>query len=211
MNSDQNTTLTPAQFRLLSTALHQAVQHASVSLAKWLERPASISIDAVDQVPLQDAAQVLGDDEAPICCCTTKMNGRLSGELILAFNDVSGLALADMLLNHPAGTATERNELEQSAALETANIVCCAYLNELSQVLPQFAHRPSELLPSPPTFRHDFAESVLQSAMIEQAMAGDHLLVARAGFQIDGAAVNWNLVFVPDAESMADLASTEAT
>jgi hypothetical protein len=38
-----------------------------------------------------------------------------------------------------------------------------------------------------------------------QAMASDHLLVAHAAFEIDGAALNWSLLFVPDAESMADL------
>ncbi len=204
-------TLTTEQFRLLSEALHQAVQRASVSLAQWLERPASISVDSVDQVPLQGAAQLLGDDETPVCFCTTQMTGRLSGELILAFDEASGLALTDMLLNQPAGTATEWNELEQSAALETANIVCCAYLNELSRVLPPIAHRPDVLLPSPPAFRRDFAESVLQAALVEQAMAGDQFFVARAAFQIDGAAVNWNLVFIPDAETMTEFAQAVAT
>ncbi len=207
MPNEPTTLLNPTQLRAFSAALHQAVQHASASLAQWIDRPASISIDAIDQLFLRDAAEVLGSDATPICFCTVKLQGRLSGEMMLAFDDRSGLALTDMLLHHPLGTATEWNELEQSAALETANIVCCAYLNELSRILPQVGHRPSELLPSPPRFRRDFAESVLQSAMVQQALAGDYLLVAQAAFQIDRAAINWNLLFVPDAATMADLAA----
>jgi chemotaxis protein CheC len=205
MNNEEQNTLTASQFKLLSTALHQAVQHASDALSKWLRRPASITIDSVEQIPLQQAASVLGEDESPICCCTMEIKGELSGELILAFDESSGLALADMLLGQAVGTATEWDELERSAALETTNIIGCAYLNELVQFLPQIEHRSRELLPSPPTFRRDFAESVLQSALMGQAMASDHLLVAHAAFEVDGASLNWSLLFVPDAESMADL------
>ena len=48
-----------------------------------------------------------------------------------ASNDASGLALADLLLGRKVGTSTGWTEYERSAALETANIVGCAYLNAL--------------------------------------------------------------------------------
>jgi chemotaxis protein CheC len=205
MNAERPNVLTESQFALLSTALHQAAQRASVSLQKWLDRPASISIDAVEQVPLPDAARILGDEDTPIGCCTTEINGALAGEFILAFDDASGWALADMLLDQPPGTTSEWDELTRSAAEETTNIVCCAYVNALSETLTRAVGIPCELMPGPPVFRIDFAESVLQSALVGQAMAGDDLLVARAAFCIATGSVNWSLVFVPNAASMENL------
>ena len=64
------------------------------------------------------------------------LTGRLTGQILLVFEDRSGLALADLLLHQPVGTTTAWGELEQSAAKETTNIVGCAYLNALAAHLP---------------------------------------------------------------------------
>jgi chemotaxis protein CheC len=107
-----------------------------------------------------------------------------------------------MLLGQPRGTATEWTEMAKSAALETTNIVCCAYLNALSQSLAD----PSEgLVPAPPRFNRDYAESLLQFALMGQAVAMDQVIIAKTRFEIDSVPVNWTLLFVPDADSMKRL------
>ena len=70
-------------------------------------------------MPLAEATSVLGTTDGPICFCRTTLSGRVRGHLILAFDDESGLALADLLLGQPRGTATEWTEMAQSAAQET--------------------------------------------------------------------------------------------
>ena len=47
----------------------------------------------------------------------------------------AGLALADLLLGRPAGSGTAWGEVEESATLETANIVGCAYLGAIAAAL----------------------------------------------------------------------------
>ena len=148
--------------------------------------------------------RLLAAGDEPICFCSAEMNGLLTGEMILAFDDASGLALADMLLDQPQGTTTEWTEMATSAALETTNILCCAYLNSLSESLAG-AGESSELLPSPPRFSREFAESLLEFALMGQAIASDQVILARTRFEIDGTPVNWTLLFVPDAESMSRL------
>ena len=106
------------------------------------------------------------------------MSGLLTGEMILAFDDASGLALADMLLDQPQGTTNEWTEMAMSAAMETTNILCCAYLNSLSREFFQ-SGESSELLPSPPKFSRDFAESLLEFALMGQAIASDQVIVAQ--------------------------------
>ena len=197
--------LSDQQLAALTIVLRRGEDEASSALSKWLEKSARISVEQVEQLPLAVATAVLGSPETPICSCTMAVHGRISGQLILVFEDASGLALADQLLGKPIGAATIWGELEQSAALETANILGCAYLNALVHFLRTSEGAVAELLPSPPRFVRDFAESLMEFALMNQAMASDVVFLTRTEFRIEGAPVNWNLLFVPDAASLATL------
>ena len=95
--------------------------------------------------------------------------------------------------------------METSAALETANILACAFLNSLYRTFPADPTAASELLPTPPRFSRDYAASLIEFAGMAQVVATDHVLVAQTEFQIDGDPVDWTLLFVPDADSMMTL------
>ena len=183
----------------LTAALPPAIQHASQAFSVWLDRPATISVDRVERLSLPDAADAWGEATDLVCCLTVEFTGSLTGCMLIAFDSPSGLMLADLLLQQPVGTASEWGELEISAALETANIVCCACLNALAERLPTSASGP--LLPQPPEFRQDFAASLLQAALMNQASHRDELIIAHAQFAIDNEAINGHLIVLPDERS----------
>jgi chemotaxis protein CheC len=197
--------LSESQVQRLAATLHAGACRASQAMAKWLSVPSVVEFDSLEQLPLSDAVDVLGGADQTLCFCFMEITGSLTGEIVLAFDDSSGLSLSDLLLDHPVGHATEWGEVETSAALETANIVGCAYLSALSQDVTEPNGEPLNLLPSPPTFRREFAESLLQTVFLEQALASDFIVAARTTFQIRGQRLNWKLLFVPDATSMARL------
>jgi chemotaxis protein CheC len=124
--------------------------------------------------------------------------------LVVAFEQESGLALADILMGRPLGTSTQWSELERSAALETTNIVGCAYLNSLSSHLPE-SRVTGEMIPSPPEFRQDFAASLLEALLLDQALYSDQVLVIRSQFTRDQTQLCWHLMLVPDLESLSDV------
>ena len=204
MTDQEHNLLNDRQLATLEAAFHQGSADASSALAKWIGKPSVIEIDSLEQLPLEEATGVLAEGDDPICFCAAEIKGLLTGEMILAFDDASGLALADMLLDQPPGTAVEWTEMATSAALETTNILCCAYLNSLSQSFASSGESPA-LLPTPPRFSRDFAESLLQFALMGQAMASDQVLLTRTNFEIDATPVNWTLLVVPDGESMSRL------
>jgi chemotaxis protein CheC len=204
LTDPSNDLLDVNQLAALEASFHQGSAEASQALAKWIGKPSVVEIDSLKQLPLEEATDLLAAGDDPVCFCSAEMSGLLSGELILAFDDASGLALADMLLDRPQGTTVEWTEMATSAALETANILCCAYLNSLSRSLAE-SDESSELLPSPPRFCRDFAECLLEFALMGQAMAADQVILAQTRFEIDATPVNWTLLFVPDAESMSRL------
>lgn len=204
MTTSDGTPLNSTQLATLQSSLHQGSAHASEALARWIGKPSVVEIDSLEQMPLAEATEVLGGGQQPVCFCSMEIKGMITGEMILSFDDASGLALVDMLLDQPQGTTTEWTELATSAALETTNILCCAYLNSLSQRLAG-ARESTELVPAPPRFSREFAQSLMEFALMGQAIAFDQVILAQTRFEIDGNPVNWTLLFVPDAESMSRL------
>jgi chemotaxis protein CheC len=209
--------LTEPRKRLLTMIFERGAEDASQALSKWLGQPVRLSVNEVDEVELAGASELLGPAEGLVAACLIALTGRLTGHLLLVFEDRSGLALADLLLRQPVGTTTAWGELEQSAATETANIVGCAYLNSLAAHLPLPAEgigtetgRTAALLPSPPTFRHEFAGSLLEFSLMEQAVQLDRLLLVKSRFDADRTGLNWSLLLVPSVESLDALSSALA-
>jgi chemotaxis protein CheC len=126
--------MTPDESRLVAL-FHRGADDASHALAKWLGRPAALSVERLDALPIAEAAAVMGSSDTLICGCAMRIDGAIGGLLLLAADDDAGLSLADTLLERPAGTSTSWGDLERSAVIETANIVGCAYLNAICAAL----------------------------------------------------------------------------
>jgi chemotaxis protein CheC len=177
-------------------------------LGKWLGRPSVIELDALRVSPIAEATELLTMGDEPICFCSMRVHGVIGGQMILAFDDLSGRELADLALAQPAGTTTDWSDLAMSAVLETTNIVGCAYLNVLAE---QFRQRdqpnePVSLVPSPPEFHRDYAQSLMQFALMDQALEFDLVILAKTSFMIEEKPVRWNLLFVPDGASLRRIA-----
>lgn len=205
--------LSETQCRLIWMIFERGAESASLALSKWLGEDVRLSVSQVEQAELAEAAQVLGPLETLVAACSMGLSGPLSGTILLIFADRAGLALVDLLMHQPLGTATDWGDLEQSAAQETTNIVGCAYLNALAAHLPGTLSRGGpageELVPTPPTFFHEFAGSLLEFALMEQALELDRVLLVHTAFSSSrqGLNLNWTLLFIPDRPSLHALAA----
>jgi chemotaxis protein CheC len=208
--------LSDTQCRLLWVIFERGAENASQALSKWLGQEVRLSISEIEQVQLDQAADVLGPPDALVAACAMGLSGPLSGQLLLVFEDQAGLALVDLLLHQPIGATTSWGELEQSAAQETANIVGCTYLSALAAHLPgrlsSEAPASEELVPTPPTFLHEFAGSLLQFAFMDQALELERVLLIHTAFASSRQSLNlnWTLLFIPDRPSLRALAAVLA-
>lgn len=196
--------------RLLTTIFERAAESASQALSIWLDRPVRMTVSEVAEVDLSEASEMLGPGDALVAASVLGLSGALSGQILLVFDDRAGFALADLLLRQPLGTSSSWGEIERSAADETANIIGCALLNSLAAHLP-LPDGPNggamPLVPSPPEFRHEFAASLLEFALMDQAMVSDRVMVARSQFTTEGQELRWSLLFIPGGDALGVLAS----
>ncbi|MFO0946083.1 MAG: chemotaxis protein CheC [Planctomycetota bacterium] len=196
---------TPSQLRLLEVIFAKGAEDASRTLSKWLRGGIRLTVDEVQEVPVQEATEILGITDAILTACVMGLRGRWTGKLLIAFEDESGRALVDMLLGRPLGTCAVWGEMEQSAAAETANILGCAYLNSLNSHMPSRTAESSELYPTPPVVLQDYASSLIEASLMEQAMVSDQVLLIRTQFTRDATQLSWHLLFVPDPGALSEI------
>jgi chemotaxis protein CheC len=179
------------QLNVLHHLFASATHDASAAMCRWTDGLITLTLDEVREIPLEDVTTELnlGDDLLTMVVLT--MPGEVGGEMILTFDEVNGRQLAASLLHRPVDDNPRWTELEKSALTETGNILGCAYVNAITRLIDR------ELVPSPPYFIQDFGASVLEQALMVQALTSDQVLVCRTGFHKEGAELNWRVLFLP--------------
>jgi chemotaxis protein CheC len=188
--------------------LHQVFQlatdNASTAMCRWTHGLVTLSLDHVDELPLESVSEALEVGDELLTMVVLTLDGEDSGQLIITFDEVNGRRLAASLLHREVCPEPDWTELEKSALTETGNILACAYLGALTRLVD------TELVPSPPQFVQDFGASVLEQALLSQAIEQDRVLICRTGFHRDGQNLNWNVIFVPGASLRIKLESAAA-
>lgn len=168
-----------------------ATHEASAAMCRWTGGLISMRLDEVREVPLEEVCAEYDFGSDLLTMIVLSLQGELGGDMILTFDEDNGRHLAATLLHRAKNESPEWSALEKSALMETGNILGCAYMNALTKLVG------TQLVPSPPTFLQDYGASVLEQALMAQAMTCDKVLICRTSFERQGEALNWNVFFVP--------------
>jgi len=172
---------------LFSSATHDA----SAAMCRWTDGLITVSLDDVREVPLEEISIQLNIGDELLTMVVLTLEGEIGGNLILVFDEINGRQLAASLLGRHVANHPEWTPLEKSALTETGNILGCAYVNALTRLLDR------NLVPSAPYFIQDYGISVLQQAVMSQALVSDTLLLCNIGFHRKDEELDWQVVFVP--------------
>lgn len=168
-----------------------ATHDASAAMCRWTDGLITLTLDEVREIPLENVCTELNIGDELLTMVVLSLAGDVGGEMILTFDEANGRQLAASLLQRPLNPESEWNEFEKSALTETGNILGCAYMNAITRLIDH------ELVPSPPYFIQDYGASVLEQALMAQAMTTDQVLICRTGFHREGEELNWRVIFVP--------------
>jgi chemotaxis protein CheC len=177
--------------RILHQVLSTATNHASAAMCRWVDSVITLTLDDVTEVPLEDALSRLDVGDEMVIAVVLTLHGNEGGTLLLMFDELNGRQLAATVARRPASTEPKWTEIEISALNETGNILGCAYMNALTKLIDV------ELVPSAPYFVRDFAASVIEQALMAQAISMDNVLICNTTFHRGDQDLNWNVIFVP--------------
>jgi chemotaxis protein CheC len=182
-----------AELDILHHLFASATHDASVAMCRWTDGLITLTLDEVREIPLENVAAELNLGDELLTMVVLSLQGEIGGEMILTFDELNGRQLAASLLGRPVQGQPEWDDLEKSALSETGNILGCAYINAITRLIDR------ELVPSAPYFIQDYGASVLEQALMVQALTSDQVLICRTGFHKEGAELNWRVLFVPTA------------
>jgi chemotaxis protein CheC len=174
------------------TLFASATHSASHAMQGWTDGQITLRLDGVREAALEDATTDLNIGSELLTMVVLTLDGDWGGQIILTFDDANGRELAALLLGRAPSSEAQWSELEMSALNETGNILACAYVRTISELIGH------QLVPSPPMLVQDFGASVLQQAIMAQAMVSDRVLVCKTAFERGGRLLDWNVYFIPD-------------
>lgn len=186
-----------------------ATHEASGAMCRWTSGLITLTLEEVLELPLDQVPSELGLPEELLTMVVLSVESEPGSVLILTFDEENARQLAAALTGRVRHHDPEWDELEISALSETGNILGCAYMNALTRLTGQV------WMPSPPYFVRDYFASVMEQALVEQAMNSDFTLICRTGFHREGENLNWHVLFIPSRSlrqklerSLASLAPT---
>jgi len=180
-----------AELEVLHQLFASATHDASAAMCRWTDGLITLTLDEVREIPLEDVCTELNLDDDLLTMVVLSLAEEVGGEMVLTFDEKNGRQLAASLLRRPVTEDSDWSDLEKSALTETGNILGCAYMNALTRLTNH------ELVPSAPYFIQDYGASVLQQALMAQALTCDKVLICRTGFHREGEELNWRVLFVP--------------
>ncbi len=179
-----------------------ATEDASEAMCKWTNGQITLSLDEVYEATIEEMPQEMQVGDELLTMVVHCLEGDLGGQLILTFDEQNGRQLAASLLGREVSSEPQWSELEKSALCETGNILSGAYMKVLTQAID------AKLVPSAPYFVQDYGASILQQAVVAQAMISDRVLICRTNFQREGESLKWNVFFVPTEDLLEKLEHT---
>lgn len=182
-----------------------AIEKASSAMSAWTSGQVSLALDEVREVAVEEVAEALDLSDELSTMVMLAVGGDMGGQLILTFDHENACRLIGSLLNRDVQLDQEWGELETSALQETGNILGSAYLNAITALTGR------RFWPTPPMVIEDYAMSVVEQAVMTQALTEDRVLLCRTRFSRLGERVEWNLIFVPSPELLQLLRETAAT
>jgi chemotaxis protein CheC len=182
-----------------------AIENASSAMSAWTNSEVSLALDEVREVAVEEVAEALELSDELSTIVMLAVGGAMGGQLFLTFDRENACRLIGSLLNRDVEFDQTWGELETSALQETGNILSSAYLNAITALTGR------RFWPSPPLVTEDYAMSVVEQAVMMQALAEDRILLCRTRFSRLGKQVEWNLIFVPSPELLQLLREMAAT
>lgn len=188
--------LNPSALDALQELGNIGIGNAIRSLASMSGRLIDMDIPTINIIPFQEAPTLVGGAETIKAGILLKVQGEISGMfLCLLDNDVTKILLEELLQKAPA-SIDALDEMSLSALGEVGNILCCSYINALSNMLD------FTISISVPSVSVDMAGALLSIPIIEFADHGDELMFIEHRFHFDQIALISHILFLPEIHSL---------
>ena len=202
----ENLQLMPEQLDILKEIGSIGAANSATALSQLLCKKVAIN---VPQVKLLGAEQLFESrfltepDEIGIAA-SSNILGTLNGGMLVLFTQKSALLMIDILMRRKIGTTQFFNIMDASALSECSSILCCSYLNAITEFLGLY-----RLVPSINQIYMDRIENLMKSLVkgFVESNVG-YVLPIENNLEIEDIKVNLFVIFLLNIESVKKILKT---
>ncbi len=177
--------------------------NSAQGLSKMIGQELSVHSPDVDVVPLAAIAEMLGGPENDAVGVYLRVDGELTGQIMMVISYQQALEFCDMVLDQPSGTTKEFGRMERSALSEIGNLTGTFFLNAIYEITHLSSH------PSPPAVMVDMVGSILDVVIATMGAISDQILMFKAAFQIGDRKIQADFWIIPDPATLEKLTIAE--
>ena len=189
--ANSNILLDEAGLKAWTELVSMGVTNAISGLSGMMGQDIRISEMNAREIPVRDAASLVGGPETETVAVYLSVDGAASGHMVIIYSPQTAFELVDMLLDEPVGTTSGLDEMEVSVLGEMGNITGSFFLNALSDATGL------DLRVSPPEVMMDMAGAILDAVLAEIMMEVDEALVVETRFGTDNRQINGMFLCMP--------------
>lgn len=170
--------------------------HAATSLSTLVGSPINMTVPHIKLIQISNVSGILNESMVVGLLLELKNGEDTSGFLYNLFPISSALRIVDKLLGLEQGTTKELDEMGQSAITEVGNIISSSFCDAIADFLG------ITLLPTPPNFVCDMADSILQNTLIEISMMADDAIIFRTDLADDSRIFEGYVLMFPNPDTL---------
>lgn len=170
--------------------------HSATSLSQLVNSPINMSVPSIKFVSINNISSIMSESKVVGLLLELKEGDSTSGFLYNLFPENSALRIIDKLLGLDMGTTKDIDEMGQSAIMEVGNIITSSFCDAVAEFLT------ISMLPSPPNFVLDMADSILENTVIEIGMMADDIIIFKTDLADEEHVFEGYVLFFPNPDTL---------
>ena len=151
--------------------------HAATALSELTSEKVMVNVPVIRINPIEEVFSLVAKPNEVVASVLIYFLGDMTGRTLLLFPQEAAWHLTDCLMHQPLGTTNKFGELEESALKEVSNVLTCAYMNSLGDLLGLV------VVPSVPSMAVDMASAVLETVSLEFSSDKDMVVCIETEFR----------------------------
>lgn len=186
----------------LQGIINRGFSNAAQGLSQMIGTNLSFSQPEVRAIPFQEIPYCLGGPENDAVGIYLRMQGELSGQIMLLFPYEKAMELVDLLLGLDFGTTQSLGSLEQSALAEVGNLTGTFFMNSIAELtgIP--------IIPTPPNVMVDMVGSIIDVVIATMGKIEKNVLMFQTSFIVGDRHTPANFWIVPDPGTLDKMLNT---
>jgi chemotaxis protein CheC len=197
----KNTQVNEEFLEAVEVVASEGFQKAASGFSKMIGLTLDVTQPKVVLKPFKDIPMLLGGPENDAVGIYLRMEGDLSGHVMLIIPFEKSLEIVDMLMDQPVGTTKVLGQMERSALAEVGNLTGTFFLNAIADITG------TETRPSPPAVMVDMVSAILDVIVAMIGDIGDKVVMFQTKFSCGDRSTQADFWVIPDAGTLEKMTS----